>query len=63
MSSTNFSNIASSIVFKRSGTVQEAQAQQLTAQDPLSWGRPYLTPKENAHLWLWLNPAGSPHSR
>lgn len=44
-------------ILKRSGTVQEAQAQQLTAQDPLSWGRPYLTPKENAHLWLWLKAA------
>jgi hypothetical protein len=39
------------------GTMAQARDQHLTARELLTYGRPYLTPAENAHLWLWLNPA------
>lgn len=41
---------------QNSGSVKDAKEQQLTHESPLTWGRPYLTPEENAHLWLWINP-------
>ena len=39
------------------GTIALAREHHLTATELLTYGRPYLTPAENAHLWLWLNPA------
>ncbi len=39
------------------GTTVDARQQGLTQSDNLSYGRPYLSPAENAQLWLWLNPA------
>ncbi len=36
---------------------KEARLQHLTPQGNLWYGRPYLSPAENAHLGLWLNPA------
>lgn len=44
-------------VLERSGTIEEARNQRLTQEGLLFYGRPYLTPEDNAHLWLWLNPA------
>ncbi len=41
---------------QHSGSVTSAKEQQFTKKCSLTWGRPYLTPKENAHLWLWINP-------
>ncbi|AEJ39430.1 hypothetical protein TPY_1240 [Sulfobacillus acidophilus TPY] len=38
------------------GTVEDARQMQLTAHKLLQYGRPYLSPQANAHLWLWLNP-------
>lgn len=38
------------------GTIEEARRSHLTAHELLEYGRPYLTPQANAHLWLWLNP-------
>ncbi len=44
-------------VLRRSGTTEEARQQGLTQEGNLIYGRPYLSPEQNAHLWLWLNPA------
>lgn len=41
----------------RSRTTEDARQQHLTDANNLLYGRPYLSPEENAHLWLWLNPA------
>lgn len=38
------------------GTIARVREQHLTETEALTYGRPYLTPAENAHLWLWLNP-------
>lgn len=38
------------------GTIGRAREQHLTETEAVTYGRPYLTPAENAHLWLWLNP-------
>lgn len=39
------------------GTVADAERQALTQHDLLYYGRPYLSPQQNAHLWFWLNAA------
>ncbi len=38
------------------GSRADAEQEQLTKGDGLWYGRPYLTARDNAHLWAWLNP-------
>lgn len=41
---------------QRQGTRRAAEDEHLTQGDALWFGRPYLTARDNAHLWAWLNP-------
>lgn len=43
-------------VLGREGTIKDAQVTRLTEGDNLCYGRPYLTPQENAWAWWWINP-------
>ncbi len=41
---------------RRQGSRPAAEDEQLTKGEGLWYGRPYLTARDNAHLWAWLNP-------